>query len=151
MPELAAAPPAATSAASWKRDEPELHTLPSGNVALLQKPNTTEMMKRGEIPNPLIGVAVAAATGQGLAADADYAEVAKFMDFMVAAAFVEPLISIEDEPGEGELHISALSDSDRNYVLIWVQRGVAGLRRFRLDATDAPTGGDGGDLRDPAE
>lgn len=149
MSATAAARP--TSATSWKRDEAELHTLPGGNVALLLRPNTTEMMKRGEIPNPLIGVAIAAATGRGLSEDADYAEVARFMDFMVAAAFVEPRISIEDEVAEGELHISALSDAERNYVLIWVQRGVAGLASFRQDGAGPVGGGDGGDVRDEAE
>jgi len=42
-------PQAATGASAWKRDEPEMHTLPSGNVAVLQRPGVLAMMRRGEI------------------------------------------------------------------------------------------------------
>jgi hypothetical protein len=146
-----AAPIEATPASSWKRDEPELHNLPSGNAAMLMRPRTAEMIKRGEIPNPILGIAIAAASGSALPEDVDYVEVQKFTDFMVASAFVEPRVSLEEDPPEGELPISALSDADRNYVLIWAQRGVAGLARFRLDGAGPASGGDGGDVRDEAE
>lgn len=140
--------PRATSASAWRRDEVELHTLPSGNTASLQRPQMTELMKSGKIPNTLIGAAVDMANGR---ATSDYDEVIELLDFLIAAAFVEPRISLAAEPAEGELPISALSDADRNYVLIWAQQGVAGLQRFRLDGSGAAGGGDGGDVRDEAE
>jgi hypothetical protein len=81
----------------------------------------------------------------------DYKEAAEFLAFTVASCFVEPRVSLEDSPEDGELPISALSDKDRTYVLAWQQRGVAGLATFRQDGSGAEAGGDGGNVRDEAE
>jgi hypothetical protein len=138
-----------TSAASWQRDEPEPHTLPSGNVAILQRPQLLELLKAGKIPNTLLSAAIA--MSQGRTGGEDMGEVLELLDLLVAAAFIEPRVSLEETPLAGELAITDLSDADRNYVLIWAQRGVEGLRRFRLDGAGPLGGGDGGDVRDEAE
>lgn len=144
------APPAPkpTGAREWKRDAPETHTLPSGNVAVLLRPSMSELIRHGKIPNPLIEAALALT--QGSRPD-DIGEVMELLDFLIAASFVEPRISLEEECEPDEIPVAALSDADRNYVLIWAQRGVAGLRSFRLDAESPHGGGDGGDVRDASE
>jgi hypothetical protein len=148
-----ATPPAPTTAAGWKRDLPEPHTLPSGNVATLQRPKLMELLKTGKIPNTLLGAAIAMA--QGKRGDEDVDDVLALLDMLVAAAFVEPKVWVavgdDDVCPPDELPISDLSDSDRNYVLVWAQRGAEGLRRFRLDGASPDGGGDGGDVRDAAE
>lgn len=141
-------PAVPTTAASWPVDEAELHTLPSGGVALLRRPSIMEQLRRGEIPNPLLEAALEVAQGSPLT---DYQEAAEFLAFSVASAFQEPKVSLEDEPDDGELPLSAISDADRQYVLIWIQQGVAGLATFRQDGASTATGSDGGGVRDEAE
>ena len=141
-------PQAATGASAWKRDEPEMHTLPSGNVAYLERPSIMEQLRKGEIPNPLLSAALEVAQGEPLT---DYQEAAEFLAFMVASAFVEPKVTLEDSPANGELPIKKISDEDRRYVLAWVQRGVAGLASFRDDPAGTANSSDGGGVRDEAE
>jgi hypothetical protein len=50
-------PVAATPASEWKVEESELQTLPSGNVVRLKRPQLSGMIRRGEIPNPLLQAA----------------------------------------------------------------------------------------------
>lgn len=141
----------ATSASEWKRDEAELHRLPSGNQALLKRPALLAMAQKGEIPNPLLGAAVNAATGGEVP---DLEKAAALVDFMIAAAFVEPRVEIPDDGGDvssGALSIADLSDMDKNYVLVWIQRGVAGLASFRALGEGTDDGGDGSGVRDEAE
>ena len=139
-----------TEASSWKRsNQPELHELPdSGNVALLRRPSVLEMLRKGEIPNPLLDAALQAAQGEPLS---DYGEAAEFLSVMVASAFVEPRCLLDGEPGDGEIALEWLADKDRQYVLAWVQEGLAGLAPFRQDGAGARDGGDGEDVRDAAE
>lgn len=143
-----ARPKAPTSASAWPVDEAELHTLPSGGVALLRRPSVMEQLRRGEIPNPLLQAALEVAQGEPLQ---DYQQAAEFLAFSVASAFQEPPVSLDDEPENGELPLSAISDEDRRYVLVWIQQGVAGLATFRENGQGADAGGDGSDVRDEAE
>jgi hypothetical protein len=146
-----AAPLTPTPASSWVRDEPELHTLPSGNTALLTKPRTLAMIRKGEIPNPLLAVAMEAVQGK---TPENIAEAVDFLEFMVSVAFVEPKVWVPEDDVDAPLDalpIDALTDADKNYVLIWMQRGVAGLASFRDLAAGADDGGDGRGLRDEAE
>lgn len=122
-PSVAEEPPApilaATPASAWKRDEPELHTLPSGNAAVLERPSLMEAMRREEIPEPLIEAAVAMMEGRG---SPDYARTADLVAFMVASAFVEPRVRYEGELEEGEVSIEDIDDADRTYVIAWLNR-----------------------------
>lgn len=144
-PELAAP----TRASDWQRaGQPELHELPGGNTALLVRRSVIGMMSAGKIPNTLLDAAVAAVEGR---TPDDLTELGAFLDFMVANAFHDPVCVYDREPGPGEIHVDWLGDADRNYVLIWVQRGAAGLDRFRAVGEGADRGGDGGSVRDQAE
>jgi hypothetical protein len=116
-------PPAnATPASAWKRAEPELHTLPSGNVAVLERPSLMNLMSAGEVPKAMVDVAMQAVQGE---LPDEPAQLAGFLNLMVSAAFVEPRVVCDGEPAEGELHVSALSDADRNYVLRFLQWRVS--------------------------
>jgi hypothetical protein len=141
---------AGTAPSEWKRDNlPQAHTLPSGNIAVLRRPSLMEMLRHGEIPNPLLDVALEVAQGQPLT---DYKQAAEFLSVMVANAFVEPRMTTEDEPiAEGEIAISWLDDNDRQYVMAWVQKGIAGIAPFRKDGAGPRGSGDGEDVRDAPE
>lgn len=140
----------ATPASDWKRDnEPVLHELPdSGNMALLQRPSLLDSLRRGEISNPLLDAAMQAAQGAPIS---DYGQAAELLALMVARAFVEPRCVTDGNPDEGEIDVSWLSDRDRQYVLAWVQEGLAGLAPFREERAGARGGSDGEDVRDEAE
>ena len=137
-----------TRAPAWRGGEPELHTLPSGNVALLRRPSLMEMMRRGEIPNPLIEAAVEMVDRRGAS---DYAQTADIVAFMVASAFVEPAVCYEGETAPYELPVAAISDRDRTYVLGWIHGAVVELAPFREDGAGAADGSHGGSVRVEAE
>jgi len=148
MTAVETSPKTPTAASAWPVEQAEIHELPSGGVALLRRVPVMEMLRRGDIPNPLLDAALNVAQGGALT---DYQEAAEFLAFSVASAFQEPRISLEDDPPDGELPLSAISDEDRRYVLGWIQQGVAGLGTFREERQGADAGGDGGGIRDEAE
>jgi hypothetical protein len=139
-----------TAASDWKREatEPELVILPSGNTALLKRPSMLAMMKQGEIPNPLMEAAVDLLDGQ---APKDFGGLVELLEHIAIEAFVEPRISRNGSPQDGEIALSDLSDADKLFVSGWM-RGVADeAAPFRTDGPGASAGGDGGEVRDEAE
>lgn len=125
---------------------PELVELPSGNVARLLRPQLSVMLKRGQIPNPLLPAAVASMDG-GVE---DAKAALELVDFLVAAAFVEPKVTVDQDAGEGELSVDALSEADKAFVVKWTQRGVAALATFREERAGTGGGDDGGAVLDEA-
>lgn len=149
-PAAAVSAEAATPAREWKRQLPEPHTLPdSGNRALLQRSSLLGKLRKGEVPNPLMGTAMQLV--QSSAADMDFQVAAEFLDWMVASAFVEPRCVVDTEPADGEIAVDWLSDRDRQYVLGWVQEGIRAVAPFRGKRPGAAGGGDGEGVRDAAE
>ncbi|MGH8984063.1 MAG: hypothetical protein ACRDY6_09350 [Acidimicrobiia bacterium] len=141
-------PEQATTAADWKRDEPKLETLPSGNQAVLCRPQILTMVKRGDIPNPLAGAALRLADG---ALDGgDVASHVEVVDLLVAASFVEPTVSVE-EPTNGELWVQDIDDYDKAYVLGRALGRVLELEPFREEPPSGADSSDRGDVRGPAE
>lgn len=139
----------ATSASAWKTAKPETVELPSGNVAQLQRPKLTTMLKHGLIPNPLLEAALGSVNGE---APSDPREALALVDFMVSAAFVSPQVVIEAEAPEGALSVDTLSEADKAYVVNWAQGGVReAAESFREGSAGADGGSDGGELRDEAE
>lgn len=117
------APSGPTPASAWRKLEPSLHTLPSGNAAVLERPSLMEAMRRGEIPEHLIEAAVAMMEGR---ASPNYAATADLVAFMVAAAFVEPRVRYEGELEDGEVAIEEIDDADRTYIIGWLNGSAAG-------------------------
>jgi hypothetical protein len=114
-------PDRATEAGSWQLPELALHELPdSGNVAQLRKPSLMTMMRRGEIPNPLVAAAVDVLDQR---ATQDYQATAELLAFLVSSAFVEPVCVYDRDPGDGEISVDWLSDRDQQYILQWINSG----------------------------
>jgi hypothetical protein len=139
-------PTEATTADAWKRDEEELVELPSGNTARLKRPQLSVMIRRGEIPNPLLEAAASMAVD---VLPENLAEAVELTDVLVASAFVEPKIALVDA-GPDELPIEALSDPDKGFVAHWIKDPVAAMSTFRGERAGAGGGEDGGALRDAA-
>lgn len=137
---------APTTAGGWKLEESELQTLPSGNVALLKRPQLSGMIRRGEIPNPLLHAAGAMEAGQ---LPEDMAQAVELTDLLVSLAFVKPKVALEDA-GDGELPIDAISDADKGFVAAWIKRDVAAMSTFRGERPGADSGEDRGAVRDAA-
>jgi hypothetical protein len=146
MSETATAP---TSASAWRRDdEPRPVTLPSGNVALLRRPSLLQMMKRGEIPNPLMEAALELLDGQPTK---DLGGMAEMIEFLALSCFVEPKVVPDEEAQNGDLPLSALSDADKLHAAVWAQGRTAELAPFREERTGTPDGSGGSSLRNEAE
>lgn len=136
----------ATSAEAWKVEEAELVALPSGNVAKLKRPQLSGMIRRGEIPNPLLEAAGAYEAGQ---LPENMEQAVQLTDILVAATFVEPTVAVEGH-SDGDLSIDSLSDADKGFVAAWVKRDVAVMARFRGERSGADRGKGRGAVRDAA-
>lgn len=142
-------PSEATTASGWFRPPAtEVMELPSGNVARLRRPSVLAMMKTGQIPNPLIEAAAAVASGT---ASPDYQRTAELIDFLTAAAFVEPRVVLEGPTVDGELHIDEISDADKKFVVAWAQSEARAIDTFHGERAGVEGGGDGGDVRGAPE
>lgn len=139
-------PRAATPAGEWKLEETEVQTLPSGNVAELKRPQLSGMIRRGEIPNPLLHAAGAMEAGQ---IPEDMAQAVELTDLLVSLAFVKPKVALDDA-GDGELAIDMISDADKGFVAAWIKRDVAAMSTFRGERPGAGSGEGGGEVRDAA-
>jgi hypothetical protein len=102
----------ATPAAQWKKAEPELVELPSGNSAFLKRPNMYVLMKTGQIPEVVMRM---------MDGDENLTLIEKqfAMEWQVAIAFKEPRISVEGVL-EGELNIDDIDDKDKNAVMTFL-------------------------------
>lgn len=139
-------------AAGWKRNEPQEVELPSGNVALLQRPHVTAMMRRGEVPNPLLAVALKGVSGDtSEMAPEDFAAGSEYVAFIVAKTFVDPQVVLDGEVAEGALHFDDLDDADVEFVFGWAEGTVRELVPFRDGRGGAAAGGGGDALGDTAE
>jgi hypothetical protein len=143
-----------TPAASWRKPgREEVHTLPSGNVVRLRRPQIMGMARRGEIPNPLIPAAIELLEGPSKPAAErtgdDTKRSSTFLFWLCQQAFVEPRL-VEENAKEGELTYDDLSDDDVEWVLVWANAPAAALEPFRDERAGDDGGGDGQDLQLPA-
>jgi hypothetical protein len=87
--------PKVTSLSEWKKAKTHIVTLPSGSVVEVAIPDLPQLVKAGQIPNPLIDVAVKVASGQRPTRD-DIIEHAGFFNKLAAMTVVKPQVSEED-------------------------------------------------------
>lgn len=93
-----------SNVAKWKKNRvhPDI-TLPSGQKVSIQVPNLPEMLRNGEVPNPLVKYAQDAANElSGLSAEEFSMEKLKeatdFLRWLVSATVKEPELTPEDVP-----------------------------------------------------
>lgn len=107
-----------TPVEQWpKKTAPLELTLPSGAKARIRRPATTLLLRTGQVP-PRLRAAIAKASKEQLQADplaalGDASSLA--LDWMVAASFVEPQVTMQRK--KGCLYIDDLDEADKDFVI----------------------------------
>jgi hypothetical protein len=129
MTEKKEAPLTPTSAADWpskKASEGVVVELPSGCVARLRRPPLQYLIATGRIPPKLW--AKVQKEGAELFADPvntmSKEELSLFIDWMIAAAFMEPEVAMARK--DGTLYIGDLSEDDKGEVMDLLGLSLAG-------------------------
>lgn len=128
-------PRAVKTAGAWKQanTHPDV-TLPSGAVVTIKLPNILKMVSAGEIPNPLIPVAIKSTEGQEVTEQV-IRDSWDFTKFLVPLMMVEPTIvesDVEDLPIEDVTMLVGLAN--RSNDLDAIGQHIGGLdtvQRFR--------------------
>jgi hypothetical protein len=102
----------ATPASMWRKTEPEAVKLPSGNTAMLERPNMYVRIKTGSVPKVMMRMLEGDET-------LSFEEKQEAIEWQCSIAFAEPKVVV-GEPGEGELSIDEIEDRDKSFVLEWV-------------------------------
>lgn len=103
--------------------------LPSGLVVRLRRPSIQVMLRTGQVPSNLIGVAMKMMEGK---TPLDQKSAEGFIDVtntILTKAFVEPVFSLE--PQEGEIGPEDLTDDDKGFAFRYVYVGSKKLETFR--------------------
>jgi hypothetical protein len=101
-----------TAASAWKKIEPTAVKLPSGNTALLKKPNMYVLMKSGQIPD---SIKKTLENGE----DATFAEKQELIEYQISLTFINPEVTVDDKK-EGVLHIDEIEDEDKTAVIEFI-------------------------------
>lgn len=126
----------ATSAEEWSKLylEGVLVPLASGKVARLRPVGIEELVRTGRIPDDLSPLA-AEVVWMGEPGGNTVRTLGKgailMLNTIVQAAFIEPRVVMEGEPGEGEISIDHIDLIDKQEVFRWVTAPVAVLATFR--------------------
>jgi len=102
----------ATPANGWKRAEAEAVKLPSGNTAMLRRPNMYVLIKTGQVPSEMMRM---------LEGDDDmtFEEKQRAIEWQVTVAFAEPEVVMGEATGE-QLSIDDIEDRDKSAVLEYI-------------------------------
>ena len=138
-----------TPAQKWRRGPAgELVTMPSGNVARLQKVSLEHIAATGSLPDSLSGLIseVIAATTAGRDINApdwekewrekatqelNFAEMVRLIDRVVPLVFLEPKVVATDPDYEaGQIALEDLEYPDRQFAFVWAMEGVGLLVNF---------------------
>lgn len=132
------APIVPTSAATWRvaRRDGYIITLPSGNVAKLRPVALDVLITSGKMPDILTPLAA-----KMLWVEEEIADIAKvpemargfadLVNFVLPAAFMEPVVVIDREPKEGEIHIADIDFEDKVAIFNLVTSGATVMTKFR--------------------
>ena len=152
-----------TSAAEWRtlREQGTVVELPSGRRPVLIPVGIEELVRKGRIPNELLGLAAEviwknAPTTEHVRALGKSA--VDFLNIVVQAAFKFPCVVIDEKPddqlGEDEISIDDVDLMDKNAVFTYVTGPAAALRLFRaqqaLDVGSVPARDENGAAAQPA-
>lgn len=134
-----------TNAKEWKgRGGVELE-LPSGNVCLARKVGITTFIRKGLIPNSLLGMVQKAQQGRGLdrdeilGDDQRLRDLVEMYDRIVVDVVVQPRVLAAPPEGvareEDALYVDDVDDEDKQFVANWAMGGVRDLESFREQQT----------------
>lgn len=137
--------------------------LPTGRVCKVRRPSLSILAATGQIPNPVLGAIMKAATenpGKGepqVLARVMEENPSAFFSYqihMVKAALVEPKVYLPgDVPPKGGIPIANLTETEIQAISNWIQQEEkpARLGNFRGERAGDSAGGNGGAVREEAE
>lgn len=130
-------PTKATSGKAWRqpKEEGELWTLPSGNVARLRPVSLMYLIRSGEIPDILTPVAASMVWDQvevdKLSETVEMAKAtAELAELICLASFVDPVI-VDDPQEDNEVSLAHIDDMDKSWVMSTMIQPTEVLRGFR--------------------
>lgn len=127
---------APTSAASFKkasksRNEVKTVELPSGNFVSLKRPSVASLLKSGHVPSDIASSLQNVKPGQQPTGDT-LVKYLKLQDIITRFAVVSPEIVPDGvEPTDDQISLDDLEDTDKGFILQYVQEGVTDLTPFR--------------------
>lgn len=131
-------PTAATSGKSWRqaREEGELWTLPSGNVARLRPISLMHLIRSGDIPDILTPVAASMLWDEididKLSGTVEMAKnSAELAERICEASFINPRI-VENPEQDDEVALEHIDDMDKAWVMNTMIQPAEVLRGFRM-------------------
>ncbi len=132
------APIVPTSAATWRvaRRDGFIITLPSGYVAKLRPVALDVLITSGKLPDILTPIAAKTLWMEEEISDiANIPEMAKgfadLVNFVLPAAFMEPVVVCDREPKAGEISIEDIDFADKVAVFNLATSGAATMSKFR--------------------
>ena len=114
------------------RDLGNVIELPSGLFVSIKRPSVTGMIKSGHIPADVASSLQNVAPGQPMQGN-DMKQYLKLMDLIVVESVVSPKVVLEN-PGTDEVLVSDFDDLDKQFIMNYVQSGVADLTPFRTQS-----------------
>lgn len=128
-----------TPGSAWRkpREQGEIVTLPSGNVARLRPVAVDALLAAGRIPDLLSPIAAKTLWVEtDTASIAEQAESAKgfadLINLIVPLAMIEPRV-VDNPEGEGEIALEDVDFSDKIAIFQLATGGSTVLRQFRLN------------------
>lgn len=129
----------ATPGSAWRRprEQGEIVTLPSGNVARVRPVAVDALLAAGRIPDLLSGVAAKTLwTETDTATIAEQAETAKhfadLINLIVPLVMLEPRV-VDNPEGDEQIALDDIEFSDKIAIFQLATGGSTVLRQFRLD------------------
>lgn len=118
-----------------KRDEAQAVELPSGLVVSLKRPSIDKLIRDGYIPSDL-AVSLQKASGNSTMKGADLEKYYQVTDLIAVHSIVEPKVLKDKELTEeqyeaGYISLNDIEDTDKAFIMEYVQTGVANLKSFR--------------------
>ena len=119
-----------------KRDEAVAVELPSGLVVSLKRPSVDKLIRDGHIPSDLAVSLQKASGGAGLKGG-DLEKYYQVTDLITVHSVVEPKVLksdkelTEEQYEAGYISINDIEDTDKAFIMDYVQTGVTDLKPFR--------------------
>ena len=99
-----------TPAAEWPKNVAQTVTLPSGAVAKVKRPDSFALIRAGKVPKKVAALMM----NQGEKPLTE-AEAITLVEFLIAASFVDPLVSLTRTAGA--VCIRDMGDDDKAFVM----------------------------------
>jgi hypothetical protein len=116
-----------------ERDQGVAIELPSGLFMSLRRPSVTAMIKTGHIPADVAASMQNVAPGKQLQGK-EMTKYLELMDLIVIHSAVAPKVVANDSDEADAVKVGEIDDQDKQFIMNYVQSGVADLKPFRTVA-----------------